>query len=173
MKRGQTIVAARERIQSESERMLARKKAQRKKIFTVVALGLMLVILILLAVMMAQSWLKQSDQAVAVPSYEPTVPIVDENGLEQIPERVREYAGRVERDLAELGYVLERVTLPSGKSRELYLHLAGRETYVKVSLDRGTAVTAEDVDRGLRYLDAQGLVPGYLDVRVERRAYYK
>ena len=46
-------------------------------------------------------------------------------------------------------------------------------TYFKVSLDRGTGVTAEDISRMLKYLQDRGLTPGYVDVRVEGKAYYQ
>lgn len=68
---------------------------------------------------------------------------------------------------------MTKVTLPTGMSRELYVDLEGRTEYYKVNLDRETAVTAEDIDRMVRYLEKNGVTPEYVDVRIEEKAYYK
>ena len=86
---------------------------------------------------------------------------------------MREYIIQLEEDFRALGYTVTKVILPVNTSRELYVDLAGETTYFKVSMDRGAAVTAEDVERMLRYLKERELAPEYVDVRVEGKAYYK
>lgn len=175
MKLGRTIVAERERIESDSERMQARSKAKRKRIVSVTIASLMLLILVLAA---AIAWkeLRRSNvvsDRQLVERYAPTVRIMDEDGMTKVSERIKDYVGQLEKDLADLKYKVVKVVMPAGKSRELYIDLAGRQSYFKVSIDRATAVTAEDIDRMARYLDERNLKPEYVDVRVEGKAYYK
>ena len=53
------------------------------------------------------------------------------------------------------------------------IYLEGRDEYYKCNLDRGTAETVEDIVRMIGYLKKQGVMAGYVDVRLEGRAYYK
>ena len=75
--------------------------------------------------------------------------------------------------MQSLGLKVTKVVLPTGKSRELYVDIEGVEAYFKVNIDRGTAVSAEDIERMARYLGEQDLHPSYVDVRIEGKAYYK
>jgi hypothetical protein len=112
------------------------------------------------------------DVAVDEPGWMPTVEIVVEGGGE-VSERVSELVAKLERDFADLGFGVLRVVLPLGMSREVDIYLVDRVEYYKMSIDRGSAVQAEDAERMMRYLDERGLVVGYVDLRVEGRAYYK
>ena len=54
------------------------------------------------------------------------------------------------------------------------VYIADFEGYFKLSLDRGVGVSAEDMDRMVRYLKKQGFIGvEYVDLRVEGKAYYK
>lgn len=79
--------------------------------------------------------------------------VIDEDNRGQISTRTKAYIAQLEKDLEDLGYIVTKVTLPTGVSRELYVDLEGRTEYFKVSLDRETALTAEDIDRMVRYLE--------------------
>lgn len=174
MKRGQTIVAERERVQSASERMEARQKQKRQKNFRMgIAVALVAIILAGIAVAWQKLAAEQQDVSVEVKLTEPKAEMVDESGTGQIPTRMKTYAATLEADLAELGYTVARVTLPNGMMRELYIDIDGQEAYYKVSTDRGTGVTAEDIGRMARYLADHDLHPEYVDVRVEGKAYYR
>ena len=174
MKLGQTIVAERERVESDSERMRARKAQRRKRGAAVVTGVLMVVILGVLLWLGARQLLDQpQDLAEVAETYEIQAEIVDEDNTGRISERVRGYIGQLEQDLADLGYKVTRVTLPTGTSRELYVDLEGVEWFFKVTVDRDAAVTAEDMERMVRYLRERDLKPGYVDVRVEGKAFYK
>lgn len=174
MKRGQTIVAERERVESASERMEARHKQKRKKNMRLgVAVALVAVILALVAVAWQKIAANQQVANVEVKPTEPQAEIVDESGTGQIPARMKTYAATLEADLKELGYKVTRVTLPNGMMRELYIDIDGQEAYYKVNTDRGTGVTAEDIGRMVRYLAEHDLHPEYVDVRVEGKAFYK
>ena len=172
MKRGQTIVAERERQESASERMLARKKMKNKRILSVVAVILILIILTILGVMGWQILFKdqivKSEPKPTAP--EPTAEIVDEAGV-GVSTRVKEYIAWLEQDFKDLGYTVTRVDLPRDKSRELLVSLDGYYGYIKMNIDRGTGVSAEDADRMIKYLNGGGFE--YIDVRVEGKAFYK
>lgn len=175
MKRGQTIAASREKLQSASERMQVREKQKRKKSLR---LGIAIGLVAILVALIAAGWynLAQSKQETTVTEeeLEPTAEIVDEGGTNQISSRIKTYAAELESDLAELGYTVTRVTLPADSMRELYVDIDGQTVYFKVNSDRGTGVTAEDIDRMIRYLNTNSIVPAeYVDVRVEGKAVYK
>lgn len=174
VKRGQTIVAERERAESDSERMQARKQLRRKRMRAVVSACLMLAILGLLAYSGAKELVGLGKpETEVVEEKKVTAEIVDESGRGQISARMREYIIQLEEDFRALGYTVTKVILPVNTSRELYIDLAGETTYFKVSMDRGAAVTAEDAERMLRYLRERELTPEYVDVRIEGKAYYK
>lgn len=175
MRLGQTIVAEREQAESESSRMLARKKAHRRQTTLILIVALMLIILGL------AFYLGMKELAIAptvgedtvVDNYQVKAEIVDEDRQDKISGRVRTYVADLERDLQGLGLKLIKVTLPSGMSRALYIDIDGRQEFYKVDIDRNAAVTAEDIWRMTRYLEEKDLHPSYVDVRVEGKAYYK
>ena len=68
---------------------------------------------------------------------------------------------------------IEHVVLPRQKAREIDIYMEGRVEYYKMSLDRSSAVQAEDMHRMTLYLDQKELHPGYVDLRVEGKAYFK
>lgn len=175
VKRGQTIVAERERAESDSERIQARKQLRRKRVGSVVSACLMLAILGLLTYLGAKELvgLGKGDDGGVVEEKKVTAEIVDETGRGQISMRMREYIIQLEEDFRALGYTVTKVTLPIATSRELYVDLAGETPYFKVSMDRGAAVTAEDAVRMVKYLREKDLHPEYVDVRIEGKAYYK
>lgn len=174
MKLGRTIVAERERAESDSERMLARKKAHRKQrtsVVIVVLLGVILALVLYVGVNELNKERRETMEGVA--EVEIRAQVIDEDNRGQISTRTKAYIAQLEKDLEDLGYIVTKVTLPTGVSRELYVDLEGRTEYFKVNLDRETALTAEDIDRMVRYLEKNEVVPEYVDVRIEEKAYYK
>lgn len=171
---GRTIAQEWERQESESERLAARKRAKNKKVFKVLALFAILAIVAIIIVMEVTSWMinrKKIETAKYVPA--PTVQIIDESG-QGITNRIREYVGQLEVDLADIGLSLDRAVVPAGKNREVDIYLGDHgEMYFKLSVDRGTAVSAEDVKRVTSYLAEHDLHPQYVDVRVKGKAYFK
>lgn len=115
-----------------------------------------------LAIMEAQSFVK-----------EPTVVIVDENAGNNVSQRVKDFVYDLEGDLAPYGLAIDHVSLPLQKARELRIFIINRGEYYKMSLDRGSAVQAEDLSRMVKYLDDNGIAPEYVDLRVSGKAYYK
>lgn len=175
MRRGQTIVAERERVISDSERFAARKKAKQKRTNAYIIFG---VFLVAVAVIVAMNWDGIFNGLVTpsvpeVERYTPSVQIEDESGSGLITQRMADYVGQMEQDFKDKGYTVSRAVVPSGKTREIDIYLEGREEYYKMNLDRGTAVSVEDAERMIRYLDEHDLHPGYVDVRVTGKAFYK
>ncbi len=175
LKRGQTIAAEREYVESESERLKEREKVHRKRTTSVVVAVMVLAVLGALAYVTGKNAVQQYESGAkpAGETYEIKAQIVDEDNRGQISTRVKDYIAQLEQDFADLGYTVTQVTLPTGMSRELYVDIGGEEVYFKVNTDRGTAVTAEDAARMIKYLHEHDLRPTYVDVRVEGRAYYK
>ena len=75
--------------------------------------------------------------------------------------------------MAAKNIAIDRVVLPAQKAREIRVFITERGEYYKMSLDRGSAVQAEDLARMRHYLEEKGISPSYVDLRVEGRAYYK
>lgn len=175
MRRGQTIVAERERAESESERIQEHQRVKRRHTTSVVLAAAILVVLGLLMYLTGKNVVEQYEGNGREPQSEYVVKaeIIDEDNRGQVSTRTKNYIAQLEQDFADLGYTVVQVILPTGMSRELYVDLKGEEVYFKVNTDRDTAVTVEDADRVLKYLKENDLHPSYVDVRVEGRAYYK
>ena len=175
MKVGKTIGAKREQVETESERMRYREKMKRRKmisvmtyliILAVIALGIMTII----ASMQKRDLVVEGSNKEAV---QPTIEIIDEASV-GVSRRAREFVGYLEQDLREYGITLTKAVLPRDKTREVDVYVADFEGYFKLSLDRGAGVSAEDLERMLRYLrglGARGVE--YVDLRIEGKGYYK
>lgn len=171
---GQTIVAEREQAESESTRMLARRKAHRRRTTSILVVALMLAILVLAGYLGFKEWAAVPViEAESEPVYQVKAPIIDEDNRDEVSRRVQNYVGQLEQNLQSRGLKLARATLPTGSSRALYIDIEGQEAYYKVDIDRGAGVTAEDIERMSRYLREHDLHPAYVDVRVAGKAYYK
>lgn len=176
LKSGRTIIAERDKLETASERMNARKKAKHKRLFSLFVVSSILLIAVFAGVIAFRQLKKQyeptENNATVVAT--PTVEIIDENGKNQITNRIKSYVVNLEQDFGALGYRITRITLPTGKSREIYIDLAGRPYYFKTTTNRNSAVVAEDADRMIRYLEGKGITPAeYVDVRIDEKAYYK
>lgn len=151
-----------------------RKKRDIKNIATVVGV-VILVILIIVVIANYISDIIAEHEAATSPAapLEPTVTIVDENLGENISRRVKDFVARLEDDVSAYYMKIERVVLPVQKAREVDVYIEGRTEVYKMSLDRDSAVQAEDMHRMILYLDQKELHPEYVDIRVEGKAYYK
>ena len=173
---GRTIAEEREKLETESERLAAREKTKKRQIWSVVILVIGLIAIGILTAIGIKSLAEGSIEPTISQGEKfepsPSVEIVDESGA-GISGRTKEYIGALEQDFKDLGLTLTRVALPVGKRREIDVYVDGISYYFKMNLDRGTAVSAEDANRMIKYLSGAGLNPGYVDVRVEGKAYYQ
>ncbi len=174
---GRTIAGASHRGRTMSiERQKQRKKAKRKSaafIFLILLLAVTLVVVVVgvlneIEIRRANEKAEAERKAVT-----PTVNVYDENDSNGTSTRVNEFIVRLEAATKDEGLVIDHVTLPYQMAREVIVFLDGREEYYKLSIDRGAAVQAEDMERMTRFLDEKGIKCGYVDLRVEGRAYYK
>ena len=181
LKSGRTIGEQREKLETANERMAARQKDKRKKHFRVflVSSGFLLLAAIL-TVIYLEFFREDGHKLFTTPveeiTYTPTVEIIDEDATSGggITNRMKDYIGQAEADFRSLGYRPTKVVVPTGTVREVDFYLEGYSGFIKMIIDRDTAVSVEDADRMLRYLSDQGTVEfQYIDVRLPHKAYWK
>lgn len=180
---GRTIGEKRERLETRNERAAARKKdkasAARRVIFTIIGFLILIGILIFLAVYFLKSNEPTTTVSTAnpIPEYHPTIEIIDEDSNAsdgKITSRMETFIGQVERDFKDLNYKPIKAVIPTGSIREVDFYLQYHPGFIKMTIDRGSAVSVEDADRLLRYLTAQGIAEyRYLDVRLPSKAFWK
>ena len=177
---GRTIGAKREKLETANERAAARKKDKRKNslriIMTIIGFAAFAVILVVLF----KNFTNSSDQAPAQPDevidYTPTIEIIDEAAAtgSQLTSRMLKYIGRAEKDFRDLGYTPVKAVFPSTAIREVDFYLDDYPGFIKLTIDRDSAVSVEDADRMLRYLADKGITEfTYIDVRIDGKAYWK
>ena len=158
----------------KQERLQAAKRRQRKNIATVIGAVVLLGVVLIVAINFITSVIAEREAALApAPVREPTVAIVDENVGENVSDRVKQFVVRLEDDIKLEGLEIDRVVLPYQKVRQIDVYIKDRKEYYKLSVDRSSAVQAEDLGRMLRYLDDKKISCSYVDLRVEGKAYYK
>ena len=184
MRAGRTIAERREQLETSSERLKAREKVKRKKTLRLVLAILWVVAFVGIIGYAIAAFINRESELnapvgtnVVVVPYAPTIEIIDVDAAatgNQVTSRMREYIGQVEADLRELGYIPTKAVIPSGAVREVDIYIDGYSGYVKMVIDRGTGVSAEDTDRMIRYLKGRGISDfEYIDVRIEGKGYWK
>jgi hypothetical protein len=109
----------------------------------------------------------------------PSVQIVDESGaaLSQgtliASNQFLGFVGRVVALSKTRDYTVTEAILPAGTTRQLNIKLEGVVPFIKFSIDRPAGEQVEDMARALTYLASRNAVPGYIDVRVSGKAFYK
>ena len=179
---GRTIGEKRERPETASERLEARKKGKKKQ-FLRVFLTTILFLVVFGGIIYVGSLLfnRETTETVFYVDEEVgyTIEVVDEDAASTgeplaLTERMSTWIGQVEEDLRELGYIPIKAVVPAGSIREVDFYLQGYDGYLKMTIDRGAGVSVEDADRMLRYLEEQGVaVFEYVDLRVEGKGYWK
>ena len=182
LKSGRTIGEQREKLETANERMAARQKDKRKKHFRVlfVSIGFLL-LAVILVVIYFEFFHEDSLQQIFTPvaeetTFTPTVEIIDEDASagSEITSRMKDYIGQAEADFKSLGYRPAKVVIPTNTIREVDFYLEDYPGFIKMFIDRPTAVSVEDADRLLRYLAGQGITEfQYIDVRLPYKAFWK
>ena len=109
----------------------------------------------------------------------PKVQIVDNSGIQvEAGQAVASnqflgFVGRVVGLSNAQGYAVTQVVIPQNTTRQIELRLQDIPYPVKLLIDRPAGEQIEDMTRSLGWLKSHNLTPGYLDVRVSGRAFYK
>lgn len=178
---GRTIGEQREHLETANERAAARKKDKQKQarrvfVATFGFVGLIFTLAVLAFIFVGNGEPAPIKPSVEIAIVEPTINIVDEDAAngEEITNRMRSYIGQVEKDLRDLGLQPTKAIIPTGTIREVDIYLSGYSGFIKMNIDRGSAVSAEDTERMLRYLSGIGVGDfQYIDVRISGKAYWK
>lgn len=178
LRSGRTIGERRERLETASERSAAHKKRQKKQKLRLVLTISGFVVAIIAAIFIILPLFGEREELTYTPSvvvpYSPTIEVIDEDYSGELPGSIKEYIGQAEADFRELGYTPVKAVIPSGAIREVDFYLEGYTGFIKLITTRGTAVSVEDADRMIRYLADKGITNfTYIDVRIERKAYWK
>lgn len=176
---GKTIAAKRERVTSDSERERARRTIRKRKVLSVcgvICLGAAMIYLGVKAFTEWIAWMSKKEEVVTV-EVQPGVEIIDDatgRRAEKVSSRVKELVYNLEEEFVLKELKIVRVHIPTDKLREIDLEVEGFAGLLKVSMDRNAAVTAEDAARMISYLKGQGIEGcEYVDLRLERKAYWK
>lgn len=110
---------------------------------------------------------------------DPELQIVDNSGLGSSDTRLVAsnrflgFIGRVIAKSATYGLDVDKVTIPALTTRQVAMTLQGQSTEYKLSVDRSAGEQVEDISRITRYLTQANVRPGYVDVRIAGKAFYK
>lgn len=110
---------------------------------------------------------------------EPTVQIVDSSGISPqsgvaiASKRFLGFVGRVVSLSRANGFEVTQAVLPKNTTRELDIYFKGRESYVKLNVDRGVGEQIEDMVNAFKYFTTKNQTPKYIDVRVSNKAFYR
>ncbi|MBP6038390.1 MAG: hypothetical protein KA604_03590 [Candidatus Saccharimonas sp.] len=108
----------------------------------------------------------------------PAVEVVDETGIQAndnlvlASDRFLGFIGKIIGQMKVQGYEVVQVTLPANTSRQVAVKVANVQYPIKFTVDRPAGEQAEDAARAIRYLQAKGVTPQYLDARVGGKAFY-
>ena len=108
----------------------------------------------------------------------PKVKIVDESGIELdgtqavASDQFLGFVGQVIGYSKTFKLPIKQVVLPAGTTRQIELELSSTKVLIKMSIDRPAYEQVEDAARAVKYLKKRDKTPVYIDVRVERKAYY-
>ena len=109
----------------------------------------------------------------------PDVEIIDQSGVSVqqgsaiASNRFLGFVGRVVALAKASGFVVTQAIIPQDTTRQLEIRINSVTPLVKLSIDRPVGEQIEDMSRALGYLSSHGLKPGYVDVRVSGKAFYK
>ncbi len=110
---------------------------------------------------------------------DPELQIIDNSGLQTsstklvASNRFLGFIGRVVAKCATNGLPISNVTIPTLTTRQVSMTLEGKSTEYKLSVDRSAGNQVEDIARINRYLASNNIAPGYVDVRISGKAFYK
>ncbi len=110
---------------------------------------------------------------------DPKISVRDMTGLPAVSQQIiastkmMTFIGRVVGGVeAQLGTVKE-IVIPSGTLKEVDLLFDDRPYLIKLNIDREPLGQVADIIAAVQHIQARGITPQYVDVRVEGKAFYK
>ena len=179
-KLGRTIGAKREKLETANERAASRKKDKQKNFVRLVATVCAFAALgVILGSLLSSFFEKEEENANELffgdtNNIDPSAEIVDEENADGITSRMRLFITRAEKEFVMLGYKTQKAVVPKGGIREVDFYLENVPGFIKTTIDRNPAITAEDAERMIRYLRENGINEyTYIDVRIDGKAFWK
>lgn len=109
----------------------------------------------------------------------PSIVVKDESGVpasagqEVINRRFLSFLGQSVAYFRKVGLTVDQVILPSDTVRQVEFRIEGKPYAVKMTVDRAAEAQVDEAVNAMSFLDARGQTPGYIDVRVDQRVFYK
>lgn len=109
----------------------------------------------------------------------PTLTVTDQSGVptdagrEVVNRRFLSFLGQAVAQLAQQRMTVSEAVLPPGTVRQLWLKIEQRPYVIKMTIDREATAQVQQATTAIAQLDARGVRPGYIDVRADRRVFYK
>ncbi|MDR1300103.1 MAG: hypothetical protein LBK50_00115 [Candidatus Nomurabacteria bacterium] len=106
---------------------------------------------------------------------EPTINIIDNSGanVEGLTAKFLSFVGQVITGLKGQELAVESVVVPSGAVRFVEFRINGVGYPFKAQIDREATGQVADIINMKKYIENKGIIPSYVDVRVEGRGYYR
>ncbi len=109
----------------------------------------------------------------------PQVQIVDNSGIQMqagqavVSDHFLSFVGRVVGLATDKQYTVTEVVIPQGTTKQIELHIEQVAYPIKLLIDRPAGEQVEDMSRAIGWLQRNGKVAEYVDVRVSGRAFYR
>lgn len=110
---------------------------------------------------------------------EPGVAIDDQSGIpsqpgqEVVNQRFLGFLGQAVAMFTDSGHQVSGVILPADTVRQVEFRLEGKRYAIKMVVDRAVEAQVNQAKKAIQFMDANGLNPSYVDVRVDQRVFYR
>lgn len=109
----------------------------------------------------------------------PPIQVVDQTGIRAdsvsvvASNRFLGFIGKLVGYSTAMHRPLEKIIIPAGTTHQVQGYTAGAAYPIKFSIDREAGDQIEDMVRTLEYMERHLVAPEYIDVRVDRRVFYR
>lgn len=128
----------------------------------------------------SNTYVDETGAAFAINHFDtPPIQVVDQTGIRSdsvtivASNRFLGFIGKLVGYASLMDRPLERITIPAGTTHQVQGYVKGVAYPIKFSIDREAGEQVEDMVRSLGYMEAHSLAPSYVDVRVDRRVFYR
>lgn len=109
----------------------------------------------------------------------PVISVSDQSGIETVAgqeivnRRFLSFLGQALAHFKQHNLEVSDVVLPEGSVRQVEFRIIDKPYAIRTTVDRSAGEQAGEAAKAIRFLSERGLSPGYIDVRVEQRVFYK